>query len=396
MTGNGMTRRALLGNIATLGVATGAVSGALADTHGTTPLFRDFADPYLELIRLLREAAEIEHDLMVQYLYGAFSLKPAYADLVGTIQPGSRSFLGVTIEEMQHLGAVNRLLVELDAAPVLSRQDFPYENDIYPFAFELAPLSRVSLAKFTYCEAAPDAFTGVRAAGNGSSQLLDQLKISLDGSIAPNHVGHLYDAVIETLREVKNAGAANIDFDAWLEDLENIKSQGEVGHFEFFESVYMGKHPILSMTPGVWSLATSDARHPCYEIPVNPTAYLGHTNSIEDPDLRALAWLGNLNYWCMLSLLDTGYRRNSSVEQALARAVMMGPLMSIAQQLPAKGAAVPFDPLSMGFEPGLSAAAEHRFTQLMLTETRDFARSIEHLLPTNFTPDLYDQVLNAL
>jgi hypothetical protein len=144
------------------------------------------------------------------------------------------------------------------------------------------------------------------------------------------------------------------------------------------------------------SLPTTDARHPCYPVPVNPTAYSGRPNSIADPDLRALAWLGNLNYWCMLSLLDTGYRRNSELELGLAQAVMMGPLISIAQHLPAKGAAVPFDPLSMGFEPGLSAEAEHRFTTLMLTETRDFARSIEHLLPANFAPELYDQVLSAL
>lgn len=395
MTGNGMTRRALLGKIAALGVATGSAR-ALADTHGTSPVYRDFADPYLELIRLLREAAEIEHDLMVQYLYGAFSLKPAYAELIGDPQPGSRSFLGVTIEEMQHLGAVNRLLMELDAAPVLSRQDFPYETDIYPFPFELAALGPVSLAKFVYCEAAPDALTDAGAAGNGSRQLLDRLKTSIGGSIAPNHVGHLYDAVIETLAEVRNAGAASIDFDAWFEGLENIKTQGEVGHFQFFESVYSGQHPVLSATPDVWSLPTSDARHPCYQVPVNPTAYSGHANSIEDPDLRALAWLGNLNYWCMLSLLDTGYRRSSSVELALAQTVMMGPLMSIAQALPARGAAVPFDPLSMGFEPGLSATAERRFTQLMLTETRDFARSIEDLLPADFTLELYDQVLNAV
>jgi hypothetical protein len=57
---------------------------------------------------------------------------------------------------------------------------------------------------------------------------------------------------------------------------------------------------------------------------VNPTAYSGHTNSIEDPELRALAWLGNLNYWCMLSLLDTGYRGTSSVEPALAQALRAG------------------------------------------------------------------------
>jgi rubrerythrin len=232
MTGNGMTRRALLGKIATLGVATGTAR-AFAQTHGTSPVFRDFADPYLELIRLLREAAEIEHDLMVQYLYGAFSLKPGYAELVGSPQPGSRSFLGVTVEEMQHLSAVNRLLVELDAAPVLSRQDFPYETDIYPFPFELAPLTPASLAKFTYCEAAPDALTEVRGTDDGSLQLLDELKISIGGNIAPNHVGHLYDAVIETLGEVKTANAASIDFDAWFEGLENIKTQGEVGHFEF-------------------------------------------------------------------------------------------------------------------------------------------------------------------
>jgi hypothetical protein len=297
---------------------------------------------------------------------------------------------------MQHLSAVNRLLVELDAAPVLSRQDFPYETDLYPFPFELAPLSPVSLAKFTYCEAAPDALTNVRATGTGSLQLLDQLKTSIGGSIAPNHVGSLYDAVIGTLGEVKNAGAASIDFDAWFEGLENIKTQGEVGHFEFFESVYLGQHPLLSETPGVWSLPSNDARQPCYQVPVNPTAYSGHTNCIEDPELRSLAWLGNLNYWCMLSLLDTGYRTDSSLEPGLAQAIMMGPLMSIAQQLPAKGAAVPFDPLSMGFEPGLNATAEQRFTRLMLTETRDFARSIEHLLPSSFTPELYDQVLNAL
>src|SRR5690606_16048084 len=111
-------------------------------------------------------------------------------------------------------------------------------------------------------------------------------------------------AVIETLGEVKSAGSASIDFDAWFESLENIKTQGEVGHFEFFESVYLGNHPALSETPRLWSLPTNDARYPCYQIPVNPTAYSGHTGSIEDPELRALAWLGNLNYWCMLSLLD--------------------------------------------------------------------------------------------
>src|SRR4051794_38273514 len=43
----------------------------LVKTGGSDPatLVRNFADPYLEMLRLLREAAEVEHALMVQYLY---------------------------------------------------------------------------------------------------------------------------------------------------------------------------------------------------------------------------------------------------------------------------------------------------------------------------------------
>ena len=111
---------------------------------------------------------------------------------------------------------------------------------------------------------------------------------------------------------------------------------------------------------------------------------------------RALAWLGNLNYWCLLLLLDAGYRRQSKPELVLAQAIMMGPLMSLARYLPTKGSAVPFDPLSMGFDPGLNAASDKRITNLMLEETRDFARSIERLLPADFNLKIYDQLLAAV
>jgi hypothetical protein len=381
----GITRRRLLGNVASLGVVTSTTT-AFGATHENTPIQRDFTDPYLELIRLLHEASEIEHDLMVQYLYGAFSVKPSYAEIVGGPAPNSSSLLGVIIEEMQHLGAVNRLLVELGASPVLTREDFPYESDIYPFPFELSGLSQVNLARFTYCESSPDTLPSA----------VDQLQVTLGNNMTPNHVGHLYDAVIGTLHEVKNANAAELDYDAWFEGLDHIKSQGEVGHFQFFQSLYESNHPRLRQVANVWNLPASDENAPCYEVPVNPTAYAGHPNCIQDPELRALAWLGNLNYWCMLSLLDTGYRQGSQVELALAQAVMLGPLMSLSQQLPPRGAAVPFDPLSMGFEPGLNATAEQRFTRLMLTDARDFARSIENLPPGNFSLAIHEQLLRTV
>jgi hypothetical protein len=395
MKGNGITRRALLGNIAMLGVAAGP-GKAFAKTHRFSPVQQDFSDPYLELVRLLKEAAEIEQDLLVQYLYSTYALKPAYAQLVGIPTPNATSLMGVIIQEMQHLGGVNRLLVELNARPVLTRQDFPYETDIYPFPFELAPLGAVNLAKFVYCEADPVRLGHVRSVSSDSVFLVDKLKTTLGGSINVNHVGKLYDAMVETLAEVKEAGGVRIDFDFWFEELGRVKAEGEFGHFQFFHSLYEESHPLIKAIPGIWSLPANDERYPSYQVPVNPTAYEGRENTIKDPDLRALAWLGNLNYWCQLSLLDASYRRKSKPEFALAEAIMMGPLMSLAQYLPTKGSAVPFDPLSMGFEPALNEAAGKRFTHRMLEETRNFARSIDRLLPANFNLTIYDQLLAAV
>jgi hypothetical protein len=390
-----ITRRAMLGNIAMLGVAA-APGLVLAKTHRFSPVERDFADPYLELVRLLKEAAEVEQDLMLQYLYAAYALKPAYAELVGAPAPGATSLMGVIIQEMQHLGDINRLLVELDAKPVLTRLDIPYETDVYPFPFELAPLNSVSLAKFTYCEADPVRLGHVRSINNDSVRLVDMIKTSLGGSIAVNHVGKLYDAVVETLGEVKEAGKVKIDFGAWFQNIGDVKAEGEFGHFKFFHSLYEGAHPLIKDTPGIWDLPATDARYPSYNVPVNPTAYEGRPTTIKDPDLRALAWLGNLNYWSLLLLLDAGYRHKSKVETAYAQAIMMGPLMSIARYLPAKGSAAPFDPLSMGFDPGLNDASGKRVTRQMLEETRNYARSIEKLLPGDFNLKIYDQLLAAV
>src|ERR1700730_12095510 len=83
---------------------------------------RDFVDPRLELIRVLHEATKVEHALMLQYLYAAASLKPAYALLAGAPITSSSTILGVAIQEMQHLRTVNDLLVSFPARPSLGRQ----------------------------------------------------------------------------------------------------------------------------------------------------------------------------------------------------------------------------------------------------------------------------------
>ncbi len=158
-----------------------------------------FDDASLEAGRLLKEAAEIEHDLMVQYLYAGFSLKQHYAPLAGYGAPETTSVLGVAVQEMQHLHAVNDLLSELGFAPVLSRHDFPEEGNIYPFAFKLEPMTRASLAKYVYCEAPPDA---VVAKSHAEEAFVRKLSHALGSDPRPNHVGSLYNSIIDIVADI--------------------------------------------------------------------------------------------------------------------------------------------------------------------------------------------------
>ena len=176
--------------MAIFGFSAGSGQAFAKKTHRFSTVKRAFDDPYLELIRLLKEGSEIEHDLMIQYLYSAYALKPEYAGIVGGPAPSADSLMGVIIEEMLHLRGANRLMVELGAAPVLTRQDFPYETDLYPFPFELAPLNDVRLAKYVYCEADPVCLGRVRSFESDSIYLMDKIKTTLgENEISANHVG---------------------------------------------------------------------------------------------------------------------------------------------------------------------------------------------------------------
>ncbi len=63
---------------------------------GSSP--RDFADPILELTRLLRKVAEMEHALLVQYTYAALSVKPDYESIGGYGSADATSLLRVAID----------------------------------------------------------------------------------------------------------------------------------------------------------------------------------------------------------------------------------------------------------------------------------------------------------
>ncbi len=98
---------------------------------------------------LLHVASEIEHSLMVQYLFAAYSMGgPQVPEaLRGKVREWQETILGIAKEEMGHLVTVQNLLKVLGAPLNLDREDYPWGTDFYPFDFNLQHLTISALAK---------------------------------------------------------------------------------------------------------------------------------------------------------------------------------------------------------------------------------------------------------
>src|SRR4051795_7201007 len=135
------------GHDALVGTAVGAAHAAGLFTELPQP------DPPLtprdSAVFLLQLAAEIEHALLVQYLYAAFSVDPSASGVPAT---AFADIFDTAKEEMGHLLTVQNVLIALGAAPSLYREDMPADTSFYPFPFMLEPASRSSLAKYVLAE----------------------------------------------------------------------------------------------------------------------------------------------------------------------------------------------------------------------------------------------------
>ena len=106
------------------------------------------------LVMLLTTGAEVEHALMVQYLYAAYSLDSEHGSEAqrAMIEAWRASILSVAREEMGHLLTVQNVLVLLGAPVNFGREMTPWDHEFYPFPFSLEPLSIESLQCFIYAE----------------------------------------------------------------------------------------------------------------------------------------------------------------------------------------------------------------------------------------------------
>ena len=111
------------------------------------------------LWNLLAEAGQVEHLIMCQYLYAAFSLKTGpdegmTAEQADAVARWHKMLTGIALEEMLHLALVSNVMTSIGAAPSLSRPNFPRHSEYLPpgVSFALLPFGADSLTHFLYLE----------------------------------------------------------------------------------------------------------------------------------------------------------------------------------------------------------------------------------------------------
>jgi Ferritin-like len=105
-------------------------------------------------ISLLRAAAEVEHSLLVQYLYAAYSVdERAEHDTNNTGLRWKTDIRLIAREEMAHLVTVQNLLLSLKRSELhLNRGPIDQDVKTLPLPFQLEPLSERSLEKYILFE----------------------------------------------------------------------------------------------------------------------------------------------------------------------------------------------------------------------------------------------------
>jgi Ferritin-like len=202
---------ALLKQLAPVRTPLGDGIRAAAAADGTQPTHDPLLEPRDEAVFLLTVAAEVEHALMVQYLYAAYSVRAPRATPPHELDRIQDLLFQIAREEMGHLATVQNLLHLIGGPLNFNREHSPYASELYPFRFKLEPLTPGSLAKYVIAESPLERPPRLPAQDR---HLLDQLEVdaqhSNDGRPV-NHVGVIF-ARLQRLFRGGDSGLLDEDF----------------------------------------------------------------------------------------------------------------------------------------------------------------------------------------
>src|SRR5262249_28542383 len=146
------------GNVSAAG--RGRLAEVIASRGGKAAPEAPFVIEHREaLIYMLCEAAELEHGIMCQYLFAAFSLKQPEdeglsAAALEAVLRWRKAIAHVATEEMLPLALVQNLLSAIGAAPHLARPNLPAPARHYPAGVNLTlvPFGEPALRHFMFLE----------------------------------------------------------------------------------------------------------------------------------------------------------------------------------------------------------------------------------------------------
>ena len=292
-----------------------------------------------ELIYMLSEAASLEHMIMCQYLFAAFSVKRDTSEgdtapQLEAITRWERQVSLVATQEMLHLTLVNNLLSSIGAIPFFGRPNFPQHARYYPPGVQLAllPFGSDALQHFLFLER-PE---GMDLEDAPEFEVLALPKPSLDvdsGQIVPQSqdfatVGHLYRGIEHGFRYlVDKYGAGQVfvgppraqatqrhftwpeliqvsDLASAVKAIETIIEQGEgargdwrKAHYGKFLQIAQEYRQLQEQDPGF------EPARPVLPAYVRPPSDTIHYRLISDPLTAEISELFNASYQVLLQVL---------------------------------------------------------------------------------------------
>ena len=305
-----------------------------------------------ELSYLLCQAAELEHGLLCEYLYAAFSLKSHAGPGVDEVELEAMErwrsvLLSVATQEMLHWALVNNLLTAVGSAPYVSRPNMPHAAKGYPPGVQLAllPFGERALRHFVYLERPEgmelDDAEGFDPAGARLAPMSDSELLPRGQEFAT--VGHLYRSIEDGLVHLAGKyGESRLfigppraqatpssfrwpdlvpitDLDGARRALEHIVEQGEGARGEW-SSAHYGR--LLGVLEEFLALRAADPAfepaHPVTAAGVRAVEGVEPEVRITDPSTAAVSDLCNVIYDLLLQLIVRYFAFGEESDEELA------------------------------------------------------------------------------
>ena len=310
-----------------------------------------------QVLHLLAEASELEHNLLCSYLYAAFSLKRNGAedlqpDELAAVIRWREVLMKVCIEEMVHLAQVSNLMVALGSRPHFNRPNLPVGPGYHPagIVIELARFDLDTLDHFIFLER-PHAVQLPDGAGFAPDAVQVERRPdaarAMPGSADYDTIGDFYGLLQDSLRELSaqvgeaalfcgsaalqltaeeirapelivvrdlHSAVAGIDF--LVEQGEGSRAHHGDSHFERFCAMKTEYRNFVQRRPAFVPHRNS-ARNPVMHTPVTTDRV-----QVTDPAAAAVLDAANAAYGAMLRCLVQTY--DTAPDGGGLRAALLG------------------------------------------------------------------------